>query len=145
MIGSATSAERSLVISSKKIFVGNLNFQTTEVELREAMAEVGEVTDVHIPKDRDTGQPRGFAFVEFSDEAQAAAAIERFDGKDLGGRSLRVNEAQERRPRSGPPPPRPSRPQFDGGNRFGADREPFGRPSRPKGSRKGMRGKKRSL
>ena len=113
------------------------------------MSEVGQVVDVHIPKDRDTGQPRGFAFVEFGDADQAAAAIAEFDGKELGGRPLRVNEAQERRPRTGAPPPRFDRPRFEGGggNRFGPDRPPFGgdRPNKPKGSRRGMRGKKRSL
>ena len=74
--------------------------------------------------------------------------IAEFDGKELGGRPLRVNEAQERRPRTGAPPPRLDRPRFEGGgNRFGPDRPPFGgdRPNKPKGSRRGMRGKKRSL
>ena len=108
------------------------------------MSEVGQVVDVHIPKDRDTGQPRGFAFVEFADSDQVAAAISEFDGKELGGRALRVNEAQERRPRSGPPP-RPGGRSFEG-SRFGDDRPPFGgRPAKPKGSRRGMRGRKRSL
>lgn len=117
------------------------------------MSDVGEVVDVHVPKDRDTGQPRGFAFVEFADADQAAAAIAEFDGKELGGRPLRVNEAQERRPRTGAPPPRfNSGPRFDGprfeggGNRFGEDKAPLGgRGNKPKGSRRGMRGKKRSL
>jgi len=114
------------------------------------MSDVGEVVDVHIPKDRDTGQPRGFAFVEFADPDQVAAAIAEFDGKDLGGRTLRVNEAQERRPRSGPPPPRPGGSRsFDGGgggeDRF-SNRDAFSsRGTKPKGSRRGMRGKKRSL
>jgi RNA recognition motif-containing protein len=131
-----------------------LNFQTTDRELREAMQEVGQVTDVHIPKDRDTGQPRGFAFVEFAEASQASAAIQRFDGKELGGRPLRVNEAQERRPRpASGPRPRPSYPSFENdgwGNDRGGPGGGYaggggGRPSRPKGSRKGMRGKKRSL
>ena len=85
-----------------------------------------------------TGRPRGFAFVEYSNEAGAAAAIEKFDGYELAGRQLRVHEAQER-PRR-PPPTGGPRPDWGGGGQGG------GRPpGRPKGSRRNLRGKKRSL
>lgn len=126
------------VISNSKIFVGELNFETTQTELKHVMSEVGRVEDIYLPVDRNTGQPRGFAFVEFAEPAAAAEAIEKFDGYELAGRPLRVNMAQERRPRPSGPPPRdgfgPS-----GGRGSGA------RPAKPKGSRRGARGRKRSL
>ena len=83
----------------KRLYVGNVPFSATEDELRSAFAEHGSVASVDVIMDRETGRPRGFAFVEM-DEAQAAdAAIAALDGKDFGGRPLRVNEAQERRGR----------------------------------------------
>ena len=85
-----------------KLYVGNLNFTTTEEALRSAFAANGRtVKEVAIPSDRETGRPRGFAFVTMGSDADAKAAITAMDGKDLDGRSLRVNEAQERPPRSG--------------------------------------------
>ena len=85
-----------------KLYVGNLNFTTTEEALRSAFAANGRtVKEVAIPSDRETGRPRGFAFVTMGSESDAKAAIAALDGKDLDGRSLRVNEAQERPPRSG--------------------------------------------
>ena len=78
-----------------KIYVGNLPFSTTESELRELFGEHGTVESVNLVSDRDTGRPRGFAFVEMSN-ANAARAIQALNGKVLGGRPLRVNEAQER-------------------------------------------------
>ena len=81
---------------SKKLYVGNLPFSTTEEELRDLFGEHGDVESVKVITDRETGRSRGFAFVEM--EAGAAdAAMRALDGKELGGRSLRVNEAQERR------------------------------------------------
>jgi RNA recognition motif-containing protein len=84
---------------SKRIYVGNLPFSATEDEVRRLFAEYGEVVDVSLPQDRDTGRPRGFGFVEMAD-ADADKAVQGLDGKDFGGRSLRVNEARER-PRGG--------------------------------------------
>ena len=95
-----------------------------------------------MPTDRNTGRPRGFAFVEFSTQEEAAQAIEKLNDFELGGRKLRVNEAEERRPQRRPPQMPSS--GGGGGHDFGPDR--YGSPpSKPKGSRKGMRGKKRSL
>ncbi len=86
---------------SKKLYIGNLPFSATEEEITELFANHGEVISVAMINDRETGRPRGFGFVEMEDAA-ADAAIEALDGKDFGGRSLRVNEARERerRPRS---------------------------------------------
>ena len=86
----------------KRLYIGNLSFNTTEDGLRAALSEGGRtVTDVHIVTDRDTGRPRGFAFAEMASDADAAGAIEALDGKALDGRNLKVNEAQERQPRGG--------------------------------------------
>jgi RNA recognition motif-containing protein len=84
-----------------RLYVGNLSFQATSETLREAFAACGEVTDVHIVQDRDSGQSRGFAFVTMGSASEAAKAISSLDGTDLGGRSLRVNEAEERQNRGG--------------------------------------------
>jgi RNA recognition motif-containing protein len=80
----------------KKLYVGNLPFTATEDEVREFFSQHGTVHSVALINDRETGRPRGFGFVEMDDEA-AMAAIEKLDGADMGGRPLRVNEAQERR------------------------------------------------
>jgi RNA recognition motif-containing protein len=80
----------------KKIYVGNLPFSATEDEIRGLFERHGSVTSVSLINDRETGRPRGFGFVEM-DESGADAAIQSLDGKDFGGRSLRVNEAQDRR------------------------------------------------
>ena len=85
----------------KSIYVGNLPFSAKEDEIRSRFAEFGEVQNVKFVMDRETGRFRGFGFVEMED-AGAAKAIEALDGKDFGGRTLRVNEAKERAPR----PPR---------------------------------------
>jgi len=80
-----------------RLYVGNLSFGTTEPVLRQAFEEDGrKVVDVKIITDRDTGQPRGFAFVEMSSPAEAEAAIKSVDGRNLEGRTLRVSMAQER-------------------------------------------------
>ena len=79
----------------KKLYVGNLPFSTTEAELRDLFARHGAVESVKVIMDRETGRPRGFAFVEM-DATAASDAIRALDGTDLAGRSLRVNEAQER-------------------------------------------------
>jgi len=82
---------------TKKIYVGNLPFSSTEDELRGLFARHGSVDSVSVVMDRDTGRPRGFAFVEMSEPSAAADAIRALDGSQLGGRALRVNEAQDRR------------------------------------------------
>ena len=82
----------------KKIYVGNLPFSTSEDEVKALFDEFGSVTSVNLITDRDTGRLRGFGFVEMSEE-DADAAIKSLDGKDLGGRPLKVNEARERQPR----------------------------------------------
>ena len=79
---------------AKKIYVGNLSFQTTDADLNNMFSEVGQVESVQIITDRDTGRSKGFGFVEMSDDEAAAKAIERFNGKEVNGRALTVNEAR---------------------------------------------------
>jgi RNA recognition motif-containing protein len=78
------------------IYVGNLSNDLTEDQLKQAFTVYGEVKSVNIIKDKITGEARGFGFVEMPSKEQAAAAIQELDGKDLGGRMLKVNEARER-------------------------------------------------
>ena len=85
----------------KNLFVGNMSFQTTEEDLRTLFQPFGEITRIHIVRDRETGQPRGFAFVEVSDDGEAAKAISALNGKELAGRALKVNEATPRPERDG--------------------------------------------
>ncbi|MEX2579225.1 MAG: RNA-binding protein [Verrucomicrobiales bacterium] len=80
-----------------KLYIGNLSYDTTELELREFLAEHEPIVDLHMPLDRDTGRPRGFAFVTLSDREKGEAAVESLDGAELGGRALRVREAEDRR------------------------------------------------
>jgi RNA recognition motif-containing protein len=84
-----------------RIFVGNLGFDTTDETLREAFSEFGEVTESKVIVDRDSGRSRGFAFVMMATNEQAQKAIAQMDGRTLDGRQLRVNEAEERKPRPG--------------------------------------------
>ena len=95
-----------------KLYVGNLSYSVTEDELRELFAQAGNVTSIAVIKDRDTGQSKGFAFVEFGSQADAQKAISRFNGQKLGERTLTVNLARpkEERSRSG---------DYGGGNRGG--------------------------
>ena len=79
-----------------KVFVGNLDYNTRKEEVQGLFAQVGEIRDVFLPTDRETGRPRGFAFVEFANDEDAAKAIEKFNGYQLGGRALRVNAAEDR-------------------------------------------------
>ena len=98
------SPEGSLCVNGKaelamgsKLYVGNLNYRTTEETLKSAFSAGGRnVVRVTIPTDRETGRPRGFAFVEMENAEQAQAAISALDGQDLDGRNVRVNEARER-------------------------------------------------
>ena len=80
---------------AKRIYVGNLSYSTTEDELRELFSKHGNVESINLIIDRDTGRSRGFAFVEM-DQSGADAAISALNGQDLGGRSLRIDEARER-------------------------------------------------
>lgn len=82
-----------------KLFVGNLNFKTTADEIRDLFSQAGAIREVFLPTDRMTGRPRGFAFVDFENAEDAVKATEKFNGMDLGGRALRVNEAEEQKPR----------------------------------------------
>jgi RNA recognition motif-containing protein len=82
---------------SKKIYVGNLPFTSTEADLKDAFGRHGSVASVNIIMDRDTARPRGFAFVEMEEASDADDAIRALDGSDLGGRDIKVNEAQARR------------------------------------------------
>jgi RNA recognition motif-containing protein len=84
-------------MAGTRLYVGNLSFNTTERSLRSAFEQDGrKVVDLKIVTDRETGQPRGFAFVELADEAQADAAINAMNGQALDGRTLKVDKAQER-------------------------------------------------
>jgi RNA recognition motif-containing protein len=85
----------------KNIYVGNLPFSTTETELRELFEQHGAVQRASVVMDRETGRPRGFGFVEMTNDSEGDSAIEALDGTDHGGRSLRVNEARPRQPRGG--------------------------------------------
>ncbi len=82
---------------SKKIYVGNLSWNTTEEDLTDLFAQYGEVISTRIITDRDTNRSKGFGFVEMAEDDAAVAAISTFDGKELDGRNLRVNEAEDRR------------------------------------------------
>jgi len=105
-----------------KIYIGNLNFQTTEDELRELLSNAGTVVDVVIPTDRFSGRPRGFAFAEFEDETQMAEAIRQFNDFEHRGRNLVVNEARERRRER--PPMHEGSGGGGGGGGWGDDRRP---------------------
>lgn len=129
--GQATGKE---VIISTKVFVGNLSYETTQEEVERLFSEVGHVAEVFLPYDRVTGRPRGFGFVEFTEEASAAEAIERLDGHQLHGRGLRVSQAEERQRRS---------PNYAGAGPSARPRGPRG--SKPKGSRRNLRAKKRGF
>jgi RNA recognition motif-containing protein len=141
-----------------RLFVGNLPYAATEADVRTHFAAVAAPSQIVMPVDRETGRPRGFAFVEFQDRGQAEEAIRRFDGRPFQGRNLVVNEARAREDRASAPPrpfgPRPggfapgAPPSTEpGGARPKPERE-FGPPAPPKGKRppakwqKGERGPK---
>jgi cold-inducible RNA-binding protein len=84
-----------------KLYVGNLAFQTSSDELQTLFAQAGTVESVSLIEDRETGRSRGFGFVEMSTKEEGAAAIQQFNGKELGGRALNVNEAKPREDRGG--------------------------------------------
>ena len=99
---------------STKLYVGNLAFQTTSQDLQELFSQAGTVQSASVMEDRETGRSRGFAFVEMSSEDEATSAIQQFNGKEVSGRALKVNEAKPRENRGG------------GGRGFGSNRGGFG-------------------
>jgi len=151
-----------------RLFVGNLSYATTEADLRTYFGAVAPPSQVVLPVDRETGRPRGFAFVEYLDRAHAEQAIQRFNGQAFNGRPLAVSEARAREDRGpggfsgprpgGPPGPRPGggfppRPAF-GGPRFdsggaapSSDRSrnfgPDAKPQRGAAAKKGKKGDER--
>src|SRR5688572_3994645 len=151
---------------ASKVFVGNLDFNTTRAEVQTLFSQVGEIKDVFLPTDRESGRPRGFGFVEFASDEDAAKAIEKFNGYELGGRALRVNPAEDR-PRTGGGGGGGYRPGgggggygggggggdygggggggYGGGGGGGGGDRFGGGGGKPKGSRRNIRGKKRSL
>ena len=100
----------------KNLFVGNLNFQTTETDLRVLFEPFGQVGRVHLAMDRETGRARGFGFVEMPNDEEAKKAMVALDGKEVGGRNIKVNEA---RPREAGSPRRDHRSGSDGYGRAG--------------------------
>ena len=150
-----------------RLFVGNLSYATTEADLRTYFGTVAPPSQVVLPVDRETGRPRGFAFVEYLDRAHAEQAIQRFNGQAFNGRPLAVSEARAREDRGpggfsgprpgGPPgprpgggfPPRPSfgGPRFDSGAAPSTDRSrnfgPDAKPQRGAAAKKGKKGDER--
>jgi cold-inducible RNA-binding protein len=104
-----------VIYMSTKLYVGNLAFQTTSEELNELFAQAGTVESASVVEDRMTGRSRGFAFVEMATKEEADSAIQQFNGKEVGGRALKVNEAKPRENRGG-----------GGGRGFGGNRGGFG-------------------
>ena len=88
-------------LMSIKLYVGNLSFETSSNELQTLFAQTGTVESVSLIEDRETGRSRGFGFIEMSTKEEGAAAIEKFNGQELGGRTLKVNEAKQRENRIG--------------------------------------------
>ncbi len=86
---------------SMKLYVGNLSFETSKDDLQTMFAGVGTVENVNVIEDRETGRSRGFGFVEMSTKEEGEAAVAKFNGTDMGGRTLKVNEAKPRENRSG--------------------------------------------
>jgi len=109
-----------------RLFVGNLSYSTTEADLRTYFGAVAPPSHVVLPVDRETGRPRGFAFVEFLDRAQAEQAIQKFHGQVFNGRPLSVSEARAREDR-GPGAPRPGGPPGPRPGGFAPRPPPFGR------------------
>jgi cold-inducible RNA-binding protein len=109
----ATWVAREEQTVGRKLYVGNLPYQVQESELEQLFAQAGSVASVFVPRDKFTGQGRGFAFVEMNSDAEAQSAIEKFHEQSFGGRSMKVNEARPQEPRS-----------FGGGGGGGGGRGP---------------------
>lgn len=123
----------------KNLFIGNMSFQTTEADLRALFEPFGQISRVHIAMDRETGRARGFAFIEMPNDAEAAKAISGLDGKEVGGRNLKVNEARPKSASSGPRGGGAGGGGFNrnrGGNSGGGDRDR----DRDRGGRGGKQG-----
>jgi cold-inducible RNA-binding protein len=118
----------------KNLFVGNLSFQTTESDLRAMFAPFGQLGRVHVPVDRETGRARGFAFIEMTNDEDAKKAMAALDGKDFGGRNVKVNEARPKE-RSGAPVR-----SKDGGGKGGGRRGGGGQGRRDRDSRDSYEG-----
>jgi cold-inducible RNA-binding protein len=93
--------EKVKKIMTTKLYVGNLAFETSSNDLQTLFSQAGTVESVSVIEDRETGRSRGFGFVEMSTKEEGAAAVEQFNGKDLGGRTLKVNDAKPRENRNG--------------------------------------------
>src|SRR5215211_5414370 len=107
-MGTFCRSRRSGGAVSVRLFIGNLPYAANEAELREHLSSVGAPTQVVLPIDRETGRPRGFAFVDYADRGVAEEAIRRFNQQPFKGRPLAVSEARPREDRGpGGPPPRP--------------------------------------
>ncbi|MGK0186333.1 MAG: cold-inducible RNA-binding protein [Verrucomicrobiales bacterium] len=104
-----------------KLFIGNLSYETTEAELLDVLAEFDPILDFHRPLDRETGRPRGFAFVTLENREKGEAAVTKLNGVEMGGRKLHVNEAEDRRAGGGAPPRPPRRREFDEDGEGGGD------------------------
>jgi len=112
-----TAAKPTTIITmNSKLYVGNLSFNTSEAGIRSAFEPFGALTDVYVAMDRDSGRPRGFAFVTFNSAEESQVAAEKMNGTELDGRTLTVNEAK--------PKEEMSRAGGNGRN-FGPDRRPF--------------------
>jgi cold-inducible RNA-binding protein len=109
---------------SMKLYVGNLSFQTSSDDLTQLFSQAGTVESANVIEDRETGRSRGFAFVEMASKEEGNAAIQQFNGHEVGGRALNVNEAKPREDRGG------SRGGFGGGRNGGGGNGGYGRTSR---------------
>jgi cold-inducible RNA-binding protein len=128
----------------RKLFVGNLSFETTDDDLKEAFSKAGACEMAAVIKDRLTGRSRGFGFVEMGSDEDAQRAVAELNGKDVRGRNISVSEARERTESRGPRPMGGS--GGGGSSRFGDNRPPAGpRFRKDGGSRRGVRARKRSL
>lgn len=106
--------ERRVPVGNK-LYVGNVPWAATEEEIRKVFGEIGAVNEVNIVMDRDSGRPKGFVFVTMADETAAAVAIEKLNGKEMGGRMLKIDYARERTPGA----PRERRDYGGGGGGYG--------------------------
>jgi len=139
-----------------RLFVGNLPYEATEADLREHFSAVGPLSFISMPVDRETGKPRGFAFIEFTERAQAEEAIKRFNNQAFKGRTIAVNEARPKddrpsaRPATGAPRPtfgvpEAAPPARADGRAFGPDAAPRGKRKAQKSSARSERGPKRPI